>query len=305
MVQPAASNNPQNELPRQRIRVTYEKGNAVKFISHLDEARLWERALRRADLPLLYKQGFNPQPFIQFAAALGVGITGVSELIDITFAPPLPLDEVTTRLKAKLPPGVIIHHVEEVPPKTTALQSLLIGADYTVLIHADPGEIPASLFEERITELLAQDEIWRERERKKKKYQYNLRPLVLELRYEGYDADAEEHKIFLRTQMRPGASGRPDEVVGALAFDDFARTLRRTRLYFSGIPEDEAVFDTYPVIDKEVITKMLPGQSRRGGKRRGRNRRDEQGDAQAATATETRQKPAGRSINERAGDEFV
>ncbi|MCB0152346.1 MAG: DUF2344 domain-containing protein, partial [Caldilineaceae bacterium] len=48
--------------PRQYIRILYAKGEAVKFISHHDEFRLWERALRRADLPLLYKQGFNPQP---------------------------------------------------------------------------------------------------------------------------------------------------------------------------------------------------------------------------------------------------
>ena len=59
------------EHPRQRVRFTYEKGDAIKFISHQDESRLWERTLRRADLPLLYKRGFNPQPHIQFAAPLG------------------------------------------------------------------------------------------------------------------------------------------------------------------------------------------------------------------------------------------
>ena len=74
---------------RQRVRITYAKGEPIKFISHQDEFRLWERTLRRADLPLLYKRGFNPQPHMQFASPLGVGITGDREFIDITFEPSL------------------------------------------------------------------------------------------------------------------------------------------------------------------------------------------------------------------------
>ena len=63
------------DLPKQRVRLLHAKGEAVKFISHQDEFRLWERTLRRAGLPLLYKQGFNPQPHMHFAAPLGVGFT--------------------------------------------------------------------------------------------------------------------------------------------------------------------------------------------------------------------------------------
>src|SRR6187397_1036529 len=81
-------------LPRQFVRIVYAKTESIKFISHHDEFRLWERTLRRADLPLLYKQGFNPQPHMQFASPLGVGITGSNEPIDIVLSPPVPLDEV-------------------------------------------------------------------------------------------------------------------------------------------------------------------------------------------------------------------
>ncbi|MFZ1769373.1 MAG: TIGR03936 family radical SAM-associated protein, partial [Caldilinea sp.] len=85
-------------LPRQRVRIHYAKGEAIKFISHHDEFRLWERTLRRADLPLLYKRGFNPQPHIQFAAPLGVGITGANEPLDIILSPPLAIDEIAAKL---------------------------------------------------------------------------------------------------------------------------------------------------------------------------------------------------------------
>ncbi|HAJ35258.1 MAG TPA: hypothetical protein DCL15_06150 [Chloroflexi bacterium] len=278
-------------LPRQRVRIHYTKGEAIKFISHHDEFRLWERALRRTGLPLLYKQGFNPQPHMQFAAPLGVGITGVNEPLDIILAPPLPLAEVTARLRAALPPGVELRSVTEAPLATEALQNLIIGADYQIILFAEPDEITADLIEARIAAFLHSDTIWRERQRKGKYYTYNLRPLVFELRYLGYDTAQEEHRIFLRVQMRNGATGRPDEVVDALGFDDFARTLRRERIYFAGAAEDEAIFAAYPVVTQEQIA-APPGV--RGAALRQPPGQDEH------TVHAGR-----RTINERAADEFV
>src|SRR5262245_18175821 len=138
-----------NELSptRQRLRLTYEKGELIKFISHQDEFRLWERTLRRADLPLLYSQGFTPQPQIQFASPLGVGITGVREFVDITSTAAAALDDVAERIRASLPPGVTLHGVEEVPLKAEGLQNALIGADYTILIFAEPEEIAPGLLQ--------------------------------------------------------------------------------------------------------------------------------------------------------------
>ncbi len=270
---------------RIRVRITYEKGERIKFISHQDEFRLWERTLRRADLPLLYKNGYNPQPHIQFASPLGVGITGANEWVDITFSPRLPLDELAARMQAKLPPGVAIHAIREAPFKSEALQNHLIGADYSILIYAEPGELDGSLLVERIDAFLAKTDIWRERERKGRKYAYNLRPLVFELRYEGYEPEAEHHRIFLRVQQRPGATGRPDEVVDALGLDDFARTLRRERLYLDNVEADVALFAAYPVVEKQAIERM----GERVRKPRDRRRRSGKG----------------RTISERAADEFI
>ncbi|MFQ5886684.1 MAG: TIGR03936 family radical SAM-associated protein, partial [Anaerolineae bacterium] len=57
----------------QRIRITFSKGEEIQYISHLDMMRLWKRTLRRANLPLAYSKGFNPQPKISIAAPLPVG----------------------------------------------------------------------------------------------------------------------------------------------------------------------------------------------------------------------------------------
>lgn len=281
------------ELPRQRVRFTYEKGEAIKFISHQDESRLWERTLRRADLPLLYKRGFNPQPHIQFAAPLGLGMTGVRELLDAAFSPPVPLDELSTRIREKLPPGVRLLNATEVPFKTVSPQSLTIGADYTVLIYADAGEVTERELEAKIEAFLEKREVWRERERHGQRYRYNLRPLVLELRYSGFDNVEAEHSIFMRVQMRPGATGRPDELVDALGFDDYARTLRRERIYFSDSEEDLALFDPYPVISQDEISPERPRPRRKGRKRRRRSGAQPKADKQA-----------NQPFAEKAADEF-
>jgi radical SAM-linked protein len=289
-------NEEQTTTPRQFLRIVYAKGEAIKFISHHDEFRLWERTLRRADLPLLYKQGFNPQPHMQFASPLGVGITGAAELLDITLSPPVPLDEVRERLAAKLPPGAQLVAVHELPGKPAALQNQLIGSDYTILIYAAQDELPPEVLEERIADLLAQRTIWRERERKGETYTYNLRPLIFELRCEGYDAAEEEHRIFLRVQQRSGATGRPDEVVDALGLDDYARTLRRERIYLDGVEEDMMIFAAYPVVTQAEIAGK-PGT--------GRSLRQQY---QEATRKSPAIAPGGvgmRSINERASDEFA
>jgi len=273
---------------RQRVRVWYAKGESIKFISHHDEFRLWERALRRADLPLLYKQGFNPQPHLQFAAPLGVGITGRHEPLDIVLSPPLPVAEIAERLRAKVPPGILVQSVEEIPPTGDALQPWIVGADYTILLHTAPGELEDDLLAERIAGFLKQTTIWRERERKGSRYTYNLRPLVLELTALGYDAVHEEHPIFLRVQMRNGATGRPDEVVDALGFDDFARTLRRERIYFANQPADAALMAQYPVVQQKELA-APPGV--RGVSLRGR---------EPGLPIQDR----ARTLSERAGDEF-
>ena len=259
-----------DEPVRQRVRITYEKGEAIKFISHQDESRLWERTLRRANLPLLYKRGFNPQPHIQFAAPLGLGMTGVRELLDVAFSPPVPLDELTLRIREKLPPGVRLLNATEVPFKTASPQSLTIGADYTIIIYADAGEVSESELQTKIEAFLDLKEVWRERERHGQRYSYNMRPLVLEMHYIGFDATAAEHRIFLRVQVRSGATGRPDELVDALGFDDYARTLRRERIYFADSEQDQAVFAPYSVILQDDISPERPKPRRKGRQRRRR-----------------------------------
>ena len=66
----------------QRLRLTFSRGEELKYISHLDLMRLWPRAIGRADMPLVYYQVFSPHPRLSLAAPLAVGVTSSGELMD-------------------------------------------------------------------------------------------------------------------------------------------------------------------------------------------------------------------------------
>ncbi|KPK23033.1 MAG: hypothetical protein AMJ70_04475, partial [Dehalococcoidia bacterium SG8_51_3] len=68
----------------QRLRIKYCRGEELKYISHLDIMRLWQRALNRAGISLAYSEGFHPHPKISLAAPLAIGVTSEAELMDVT-----------------------------------------------------------------------------------------------------------------------------------------------------------------------------------------------------------------------------
>src|SRR5574342_771108 len=97
---------PDTPATKQRLRITFTRDETLKYIGHLDMARTWQRIVRRANLPLAYSEGFNPQPRMSFAAALLVGCTSDHEELDMVLAPPCAIDEVKARLDHVLPPGM-------------------------------------------------------------------------------------------------------------------------------------------------------------------------------------------------------
>ena len=91
-----------------RIKITYTKGEEVKFISHLDLMRAISRAIRRTDLPIAYSQGFNPRMKMSFGQALKVGATSEGEEAKLTFEQEISPQEVMDRLNQVLPQGICI-----------------------------------------------------------------------------------------------------------------------------------------------------------------------------------------------------
>src|SRR6185503_1913057 len=106
-----------------RIRITFTKTGPAKYSGHLDLHKSWERALRRAGLPLAYSQGFHPQPKIHLAAALPLGFTSECELVDVWLTEPVELEAALGELRRATSPGVEIKAVCEVADSLPAMQT--------------------------------------------------------------------------------------------------------------------------------------------------------------------------------------
>lgn len=206
-----------------RVRITFTKQNALRYIGHLDLHSLWERAMRRAELPLSYSQGFHPQPKISLAAALPLGFSSRGEVLDVRLNENVPVENIAKQLSENLPHDIKILNVEEVDEKLPALQTQVLSASYDVKL-TEP--VTPSELKRRVESIMMAESIIRERRGKS----YDLRPLI-EMISIINDANG---KAWLKMTLaaREGATGRPEEVLSALGIEPETALVERTRLIF-------------------------------------------------------------------------
>lgn len=209
-----------------RIRITFSKQGALRYTGHLDLHKLWERAARRAELPLAYSQGFHPQPKMNLAAALPLGFASRCEILDLRLEHDIALEGLAERLNSTLSPGIQVLNVVQVEERAPALQTQVASAEYEV-------RMIESTFDEnvkrRIESVMESESILRTRRGK----EYDLRPLIEAL-------DVGDDKIVMRLAAREGATGRPEEVLDILGIAFEETRIERTRLIFSlaKVPEN-------------------------------------------------------------------
>ena len=220
-----------------RIRLTFSKQGALRYAGHLDLHNLWERAARRAALPLAYSQGFHPQPKIQLACALPLGFSSRAEMVDIWLKEDCEISKLRADLQSMLPSGIQILSIEQVDDRAPALQTLMVSAEYEVTI---PAELASGL-DGKLAALMDASSLPRERRGK----QYDLRLLIEEItplrlppnasHLGGVARSAEGGvRFLLRLAARAGATGRPEEVLAALGISAEETRVERTRLIFRG-----------------------------------------------------------------------
>ena len=173
----------QDTSTQQRIHITFGKFEALKYTSNLDIAKIWERVLRRAKLPISYTKGFNTRPKIQLATALPLGITSECEIIDVSLRESISLEGVAEKLLAVSPGGLKIYNIEEAILTSSPLQNLVRSAEYRVSFMDD---IDRSELQHKIDDLLAQDRIIKTHVRKHKKHISDLRPMIHDLTIDGH-----------------------------------------------------------------------------------------------------------------------
>ncbi len=209
----------------QRLRILFSRGEVLKYISHLDLIRLWQRALNRAGIALAYSEGFSPHPRMSLAAPLALGVTSEAELMDITLAKFISPHSFTAAVGHQLPRGIEIQQIYNTSLTMPSLQSQLRFAEYTVVLAT--GESQPEI-EAAINDLLKKESLPWQHQRDTGPHKYDLRALIDDLWL--INCHKGGCNIGMRLRCDSAGSGRPEQVVAALGFDSYPESIHRTRL---------------------------------------------------------------------------
>lgn len=195
-----------------RMLAVFTKGPEVRFVSHLDLQRLFQRAFRRAKLPLAYSQGFNPHPLVSFATALSVGMTSRGEYLDVTLTREMTPEEFISAVSAELPKGVEIVRAADMGESRKSLTSAMRSARYVSRVRfSEP--VSRDALEAACRDLLS-GEIVVMKKTKGGIKPTDIRPMVRELGVES--ADGASAVISLCGVLSAEGGLNPDMLLGEL-----------------------------------------------------------------------------------------
>ena len=123
-----------------RMLVRFGKNPRLRFISHLDLQRFFQRALNRTGLPIAFSQGFNPHPLLSFGSALALGWTSEYEIIDVKLAVPMGRKRTEEAMRAALPIDLPVLEVRLVDDKHPAPMAMVCASDYEIELNGDSAE---------------------------------------------------------------------------------------------------------------------------------------------------------------------
>jgi radical SAM-linked protein len=212
-------------MAQQRIRAWFDKGERVRFISHLDTLRYWERAIRRAELPLSYSHGFTPHPKLAFAGPLPLGYLGRDEVVDVTLDDRLDPAEFLSRVGNQTTPDLHLTRAAEVALSTPAPQASLLWADYTVQV---PGVACDELARAAAAFMARCALPWTE-ERHDRTRTYDLRATVAAMETRAMDGGT---LLCMRLQADQRLMARPEQVLAAVLPGIEHGLITRCGLYF-------------------------------------------------------------------------
>jgi radical SAM-linked protein len=211
----------------ERLRIFYSKTEPMRYTGNLDVHKVWERTLRRARLPLAYSQGFHPQPRINQACPLPLGLLSTAEAVDIWLNEDLDPSLVAGQLKPALPPGLEINEIRIVDPREPSIPTQVQSSDFVATLLDESSQTGLA---EKISAILSETSILRERRGKT----YDLRKLIETLELTTPDEKGRP-QIFMRLTARESATGRPDEVLSALGIEVVCARVERTALIYTNM----------------------------------------------------------------------
>ncbi len=190
------------------LRLRSTKIGKIRFASHRDIAKVWERAFRRANIPLIYSEGFSPRPKIAYGLALPTGAESECEYLDVKVDDERigisRILEIPEQLTELLPEGIKVTGMTEIDSKAISLQQAVTACAWEMTIAQDKNYV-----DQWITNVLGSKELIVERTRKGKNVKDDIRPFIV-----GIDESEinEEGQVVLKAELRTQPrSLRPSE----------------------------------------------------------------------------------------------
>lgn len=189
-----------------KARIKFRKNGVMKFIGHLDIMRYFQKAIRRAEIPIAFTSGYSPHMIMSFANPLGVGLTSDGEYFDIELTESINSKEAVRRLNEQMVDGMEIVSFVQIPDdKKSKGMSIVAGADY--LSSVKNGSLPEDLAE-KLEAFYAQNEICVVKKTKKSEKEVDIRPMI-------YKLECRAGKIYMRVAAGSVQNLKPELVTEA------------------------------------------------------------------------------------------
>lgn len=223
---------------QRRLRLRFAKHGKVRFTSHRDVARMWERALRRSRLPVAYSQGYVPHPLVSFGLALPTGCESDGEYLEVRLEAAAggetPVGELPGLLTGFLPEGIDVQAAAFVSEAEGSLQQEVASCDWDMEVLGVPDEE----LRERIEQVLFAPTLKVRRQRKGRLAEDDIRPAIRTL-------VVTDPRGYLRAELATHPRGvRPVDLVAALGTGAVPGRARRTHQW---IERDGARFEPLPL----------------------------------------------------------
>ena len=195
---------------KNKVRFRFGKDSRYKYMGHLDNLRLLEKVIRKAKLPVMYSQGFNPSMKLSFGPPLTLGFTSEAEIMEITFDTNF-MSYMADKLRDAMPEGLTLYEAKIIISKKKSISSMLNRAVYTIDIDKIPD---TELLEEKIKKLLDSDTAEVERHKKNEVIKIDLRPAI-------YNLEIKNNKLFMTLGLGEGGYAKPGEVLEILLGESY------------------------------------------------------------------------------------
>ena len=195
-----------------KVRIKFRKYGVIRFIGHLDVMRYFQKAIRRAEIPIAFTTGYSPHMIMSFAQPLGIGLTSDGEYLDIELTEPIDSKEAVARMNAVSVEGIeMVSMVQISEEKKASGMTITAASDYQVFLlesgkSSDVRRNIPSEWKESWEEFLSQEQILVWKKTKKSEKEVDIKPMI-------YGSEIKEEYIYLYLATGSEQNLKPDLVM--------------------------------------------------------------------------------------------